>query len=301
MTEPLDPSSPFAPPPTEPQSAGPEASSSAPEAAAPAGTPLKSPPAITIKAPSAESLWAEMVVAINYLTRLNLKLPEDPKPRIIRRSMGWFPLVGAGIGIFGACVDWVMTQIGLPGIITAAFCVISMLWATRALHEEEFASMANQYGKTIGNEQGIGWLKEERSVQYGTLAVIMIIIMKIGTIASLSDNAVVFSALITSSSWSRAMMVVMAAWLRPIAGDPVADYFQRTTALRMIMAVAIGGLLAYLAIDTFATYTIAIGAGAGLIVALLGANHLRGYNGPLMGTMQEIVEIAVLGAILAIQ
>lgn len=265
------------------------------------GTPLKAPPAITMRAPSAESLWSEIAIAVNYLTRLNLKLNIDPKPRFIRKSMSWFPLVGAAIGIFGGCVDWIMTQIGLPGIITAAFAVISMLWATRALHEEEFASMANAYGKSFDKDQGIGWLKEERSVQYGTLAVILVIIMKIGAIASLSDNEVVFSALVASASWSRAMMVMMASWLRPIPGDPVADHFQTPPALRMVLALALGGLLTFLALGSYATYALGAGTVAGLIVALLGANHLRGYNGPLMGTLQEIVEITILGVILAMQ
>ena len=297
MTEPTDPMAP-PPAPEVPNSTG----DSMPESSSPqSGTPLKSPPVLTINTPSAENVWAEIVVAVNYLTRLHLKLTDEPKPRIVRKSMGWFPLVGAGIGLFGACIDWIMTQIGLPGIITAAFAVIGMLWLTRALHEEEFASMANHYGKSFDQEKGIGWLKEERSVQYGTLAVILVIIMKIGAIASLSDNMVVLCALVTSSSWSRALMVLMAAWLRPIPNDPVADYFQKPPALRMVMALVIGVVISYMAIDTYTAQVLAIGSGAGLIVALLGANHLRGYNGPLMGTLQEIVEITILGVIIALQ
>lgn len=271
------------------------------EAQAAAGPGLKSPPALTISAPSAETMWKEIVIAVNYLTRLNLKLSDEPIPRFIRKSMMWFPVVGAAIGVFGASVDWVMTQIGLPGIITSAFAVISMLWITRALHEEEFASMANQYGKTFDKEQGIGWLKEERSVQYGTLAVILVIIMKIGAIGSLSDNDVVFQALIASSCWSRTMMVVMASWLRPLAGDPVADYFQKPPAFRMLMAVGIGALITFGALGSYAAYILALGGAAGLFIALLGANHLRGYNGPLMGTLQEVVEITILGVVLALQ
>lgn len=284
---------PIAPPPPESQSDAPMS--------APSGTPLKSPPVLNMRAPSAETMWAEISIAVNYLTRLNLTPPIDPKPRFIRKSMAWFPLVGAAIGIFGGCVDWVMTQINLPSIITAAFAVISMLWATRALHEEEFASMANQYGKAFDGQQGIGWLKEERSVQYGTLAVILVIIMKIGAIATLSDNEVVFSALISAAAWSRALMVVMAGWLRPIPGDPVADHFQTPPTLRMVMALVIGGLITYAMLGSDATYALGAGAGIGLIVALLGANHLRGYNGPLLGTLQEIVEISVLGVVLAMQ
>ncbi len=290
MTEPNDPTL------TEP----PETAKPA-EAPLPSGTPLKSPPAITIRPPSAETLWAEIVVAINYLTRLNLRLTEDPKPRIVRKSMGWFPLIGAAIGLFGACVDWMVTQIGLPGLITAAFAVISMLWMTRALHEEEFASMANLYGKSFDKEQQIGWLKEERSVQYGTLAVILVIIMKIGAIATLSSSELVFQALIASSCWSRALMVVMASWLRPIQGDPVADYFQQPPMLRVVLALGLGGLVTFLALGSYAAMTLAVGAGAGLLVALMGANHLRGYNGPLLGSLQEVVEMAILGFILAVQ
>lgn len=267
----------------------------------PSGTPLKPPPAITLKAPSAETMWQEMVIAVNYLTRLNLNLKCEPIPRFIRKSMVWFPLIGALIGLFGASVDWVMSQIGLPGIVTSTFAVISMLWLTSALHEEEFASLANQYGKSLDKEQKVGWLKEERSVQYGTLAVILAIFMKIGAIGSLSDNDAVFQTLIAAGCWSRTLMVVMASWLRPIKGDPVADYFGQPHAMRMVIAVGLGILVTFAALDDFASYALIIGSIAGLLVALIGASHLRGYNGPLMGTLQEIVEITILGVVLALQ
>jgi len=262
---------------------------------------LKPPPAITVNAPSAEAMWQEIVIAVNYLTRLNISLPTSPKPHFIRKSMVWFPIIGAAIGLFGASVDWIMTQIGLPGIITSTFAVISMLWLTAALHEEEFASLANAYGKNFDKQQSVGWLREERSVQYGTMAVILIIFMKIGAIGSLSDNDLVFYALIAAGCWSRTLMVVMASWLHPIKGDPVADYFGHPHALRMILAVAFGVLITFIALDDSATYALVVGGIAGMFVALLGASHLRGYNGPLMGTLQEIVEITILGVVLALQ
>lgn len=258
-------------------------------------------PAITMRPPSPESMWSELVIVLNYLTRFNLSQREEPKPRTVRKAMGWFPVAGAVIGIFGACVDWIMTQIGLPGVITATFAVISMLWLTRALHEEEFASLVNQYGQSIDKEKRSGWLREERSVSYGTLGVILVIIMKIGAIASLSSSDLVFQGLIASSCWSRALMVVAASWLRPISGDPVADYFQQPPALRVLLAVALGGLLTFVVLGEYATMALLTGAGAGLIVALVGANHIRGYNGPLLGTLQQVVELSVLGMILAAQ
>jgi adenosylcobinamide-GDP ribazoletransferase len=264
-------------------------------------TPAPPPPVITVRPPSPENLWAELVIAINYLTRLNLSLKEEPKPRLIRKSMAWFPLIGALIGVFGASVDWIMSMIGLPGIITATFSVISMLWATRAMHEEEFASLANQYGQSFDKDQKIGWLREERSVRYGTLAVVLVIIMKIGAIASLANNDIVFQGLIASGCWSRTLMVVAAAWLRPMEGDPVADHFQQPPALRVIVALALGVAITFIVLGSYGGYALGVGAGAGLFVALIGAYYVRGYNGPLLGTLQEIVELSVLGMILAVQ
>jgi adenosylcobinamide-GDP ribazoletransferase len=272
-----------------------------PDSPAPPGEPAANQSVITVRAPSPENMWTEIVVALNYLTRLNLALREEPKPRLIRKSMTWFPVIGALIGIFGAAVDWIMSMIGLPGIVTATFAVISMLWATRAMHEEEFAKLANQYGQILDKEQKLGWLREERSVRYGTLAVVLVIIMKIGAIASLANNDIVFQGLIVGGCWSRAIMVVVASWLRPLPGDPVAEYFQQPPALRVIVAVILGVVLTFAVLSTYAAEAMAVGALTGLVVALLGAYYIRGYSGPLMGTLQQVVELSVLGVILAVQ
>jgi adenosylcobinamide-GDP ribazoletransferase len=263
--------------------------------------PNTPPPSVTVKPPSPENLWVELSIAINYLTRFNLAFKEEPKPRLIRKSMAWFPLIGAIIGCFGASVDWIMTQMRMPGVITSTFAVVGMLWITRALHEEEFASLVNQYGKELDKEQKIGWLKEERSVRYGTLGIIFLIIVKIGAIASFADNIVVFQALIVAASWSRALMVVAAAWLRPIEGDPVADHFLQPPGVRVALALGIGAVIAFAMLGEDTATALVAGSIAGVVVALIGANHLRGYNGPLLGTLQQVVEVTVLGIILAIQ
>jgi adenosylcobinamide-GDP ribazoletransferase len=189
----------------------------------------------------------------------------------------------------------------MPGIITATFAVIGMLWITRALHEEEFASLVNQYGSSLDKERKIGWLREERSVRYGTLGIILIIIMKIGAIASLADNTLVFQALIAAGCWSRALMVVAAAWLRPLEGDPVADHFQQPPGVRVALALGLGAIITFAVFGEDTATILITGVIAGLIVAVIGANHLRGYNGPLLGTLQQVVEISILGMVLAIQ
>jgi adenosylcobinamide-GDP ribazoletransferase len=189
----------------------------------------------------------------------------------------------------------------MPGAITATAAVVGMLFLTRALHEEEFANLVDAYGKSFDRDASFGWLKEERSMRYGTLGIIILIILKIAAIASLADNLLVFQTLVVAESWSRVLMVVAAAWLRPIEGDPVADHFQQPPALRVVLAVGSGLVIAYACLGEDAATVLTAGTIAGLIVALIGANHLRGYSGALLGTLQQVVEITILGIVLAIQ
>jgi adenosylcobinamide-GDP ribazoletransferase len=258
-------------------------------------------PAVTVKPPSPENMWAEISVAVNYLTRFSLPFKDELKSRQIRRAMVWFPVIGALIGFLGATIDWLTTEMRMPGVITATAAVVGMLFITRALHEEEFASLIDTYGKSADKGATVGWLKEERSVRYGTFGIILIIILKIGAIASLADNQLVFETLIVAASWSRACMVIAAAWLRPIEGDPVADHFQQPPALRVVLAIGGGMLIAYSALGEDAVTVLTAGTIAGLIVALIGANMLRGYSGALLGALQQVVEVTILGIVLAIQ
>jgi adenosylcobinamide-GDP ribazoletransferase len=258
--------------------------------------------ALTVKPPSPENIGAELSVAINYLTRFSLPFKNELKSGLIRRSMVWFPIIGALIGLAGASIDWVTTMMRMPGIITSTAAVVGMLFLTRALHEEELANLVDAYGKSFTRQPTtVGWLKEERTVRYGTIGIILLIIMKITGIASLADNALVFQTLIVAASWSRAMMVLAAAWLRPIEGDPVADHFQQPPALRVVLALGIGVTIAFFALGEDTASVLTAGTLAGLIVALIGANHLRGYSGALLGTLQQVVEITIIGIVLALQ
>jgi len=96
-------------------------------------------------------------------------------------------------------------------------------------------------------------------------------------------------------------MVITAAWLRPIEGDPVADHFLQPPGLRVALALGAGAAITFSVFGEDTATILMPGVISGLIVAIIGANQLRGYNGPLLGTVQQVVEITILGIVLAIQ
>jgi adenosylcobinamide-GDP ribazoletransferase len=188
--------------------------------------PPPSPQTPTPKTENFGHIWTEFLVAIGYLTRFQfIGKWETPSADIMRNAMAWFPIVGLVIGFVGATVDGVMALLGLPPIITATLAILATLWLTRALHEQQFGSFVNVYNNTQKDNvsQNI-WIKEERTVQYGTIAVVVVIILKIAVIASLNSSELVYAALIASASCSRAAMVAAAVALKPVPGDAESDY-----------------------------------------------------------------------------
>lgn len=245
--------------------------------------------------------WRELIVATKYLTRLRIPLRGLPDKALISCSMGWFPLIGALIGAFGATVDGVAGLIGLPANITAAMAVAGMMWLTRALREEELASLANQYGEAGDKSRRVGWLREERSIRYGTFAVILGVLLKMNAISSLNSSELVYAALITGGAWSHAVMALAAAWLNPLPGDPVSEHFGQPPGSRVLMAILLGLLLVVAVLGQDAPLALGAGTVAAVLVIMLGGKLMGGYNGPLLGGLQQVVELTVICSFVAAQ
>lgn len=288
---------PAAQPPSTEHSSNPAA-----EKAAEAQTAANSsvPPSEQTKA-VATAWWRELIAAAKYLTRLRIPLRGSADQSMIARSMVWFPVIGACIGLFGSLIESTAAFAMLPSTITATLAVAAMMWLTRGLHEEEMASLANQYGNWGDKSRRVGWLKEERSIPYGTIAVLVTVLLKIFAIASLNSSSLVFITLIASGAWSHALMSAGTAFLKPLPEDPVSEHFGQPPATRVLLAIALGIVIVFAALGLDALPVLIVSSLGAMAVILLGSQLFRGYNGPLLGGLQQVVELTTICTIVATQ
>lgn len=258
------------------------------------------PPPAPVSSAWRTDWWRELIIAAKYLTRLRIPLRGLPDRAHIRGSMAWFPLIGALIGAFGAAIDSVgVALLHLPSAVTSPMAVLGMIWLTRGLHEEELASLANQYGDLGDKSRRVGWLKEERSVRYGTIAMIFVILLRVGAIASLDSTEWVLATLIASGAWSHALMSVAAAWMKPLSSDPVADHFGQPPLNRVMIALCLGAGIVFAVMGNAGGLGILVSSAAAAMVIFVGSRMFGGYNGPLLGALQQITELAVICTLVA--
>jgi adenosylcobinamide-GDP ribazoletransferase len=284
------------PPQTEAsQDAAPSAGGALPSVATP---PTSPPPA----ADWSRAWWRELIIAAKYITRLRIPLSGLPERGHIAGALTWFPLIGALVGAFGGIIDGVgIGLLHLPPTITSGLAVLAMMWLTRGLHEEQIAAFANQYSDLNERQHRVGWLNEERSVRYGTIAMIFVIVLRVNALGSLDSVEVVLATLIASGAWSHALMSVAAAWLRPLPSDPVADHFGQPTPLRVFIALVLGATVVLAVMSAGAALALLVSSVVAACVIVCGLKLFGGYNGPLLGTVQQLADLAVICALVAAQ
>jgi adenosylcobinamide-GDP ribazoletransferase len=248
------------------------------------------------------SWWRELVIAAKYLTRLRIPLGGLPNRAQISGALAWFPLIGGLVGAFGGIIDSVLIAIfHLPPTITSVVTVLAMIWLTRGLHEEQLATFANQYSDLHDKHRRVGWLSEERPVRYGTIALVFIILLRVSAIGNLESVDLVLATLIAAGAWSHALMSVAAAWMRPLPSDPVADHFGQPPPLRVLIALLLGAAIVGIVMAEGAALAILASSIVTALIIAIGTRLFGGYNGPLLGTLQQLTELAVICALVAAQ
>jgi len=245
---------------------------------------------------SATHRWlSALPVAAMFLTRLPARAPDAA----LAGAAIAFPVVGVIVGALGGAAYWLAWLVGLPAPVSALLAVGATVTVTGALHEDGLADMADgMAGRT--RDDAIRIMRDSRTGGYGVLALIFSVALRVAALAALADPGVVVIAMASAGAASRAALPVAMRLLAPASAGGLGTGAGRPEALDVVLAVAIAGLIAVLALGPVAAPAM-VGATlfAGWAVAALARRRLGGYTGDVLGAMQQAAEIAGLLAIAA--
>jgi len=215
-----------------------------------------------------------------------------------RWAAGWFPRVGAGIGVVMSGLWWLMEPLGpLPASIIV---VASSMWITGGFHEDGLADTADALGGAMTRERIFEILKDSRIGSFGALALLVSVLLRITLLAQLSSVAI--SALILSQCIARMPPVWLMVALPYVTPDSVAR--SRAVARASWRQGALATLLVAIVITVLSLTGLgdprdaAIGTGvAGLGAVFAGYRFQRragGVTGDFLGATEQIAECLVL-------
>ena len=256
------------------------------------------------------------LLALQFFTRIpitgRLAVWVGYSPTMLRAASVYFPLVGSVVGVFSALVLWlalaVLPPSALGALMAAILATAASVWLTGGFHEDGLADTADALGGHVAAEKALEIMKDSRIGSYGSLTLILVLGLKIASLALLAQQSPLLAAvaLLWAHTLSRLSPLLLMLSL-PHVGDlarskskPLADAISPVQlAAALIWPTLIGAAALWL-----------IPTGAWVLAALsmlLSTWHLRawfaarigGFTGDTLGCTQQISELLAYLALAA--
>ncbi len=245
-------------------------------------------------------LTQDAALAVVFLTRLPLPLDGPPADGAPARAMGWFPLVGALVGLAGGAVLTLADLAHLPPLSAALLALVATAWLTGGLHEDGAADVADGFGGGRDKARKLEIMRDSRVGSYGVLALVFSVAVRASALAALTQPAAAVAALVAAGALSRAGLAGLARLLPPARTDGLAAAQGRPGLPTVALALMLGAVVAVPALGAAALAAAMAAAGAVWLIAALARRQIGGHTGDVFGAAQQAAEAAVLLTVTAL-
>lgn len=215
-------------------------------------------------------------------------------PPDLKRSLWAYPVIGAVVSGLGALAWLGALALSLPPLFAALFAVAVMVLVTGAFHEDGLADTADGFGGGLTRERKLEIMRDSRIGTYGTLAVVLSVLLRAAALAGLAGPQGVV-ALLVSGGVSRGAIVATLAVLPPARPDGIGRSAGRPSTFTLAVVAATCAGLAALTGSLAAICLVAIAAAVVVVVlVVLSRRQIGGYSGDVLGAVQQLCELAVI-------
>lgn len=237
-----------------------------------------------------------LLIALQFLTRLPIRLPGMPDAADQGRSLLWYPLVGLLLGGALLLAHWLLGDSAAP---LQAACLLS-LWvvASGALHLDGLADTADAWVGGLGDrERTLTIMKDPRSGPMAVVVLVLVLLLKFVALWVVVEQQAALAALLVAPLLGRTALLglfLTTPYVRAGGlGQALAEHLPSSAARGVLLAVGAGCLLFGM------PGALALGCALLLFCYLRWrfCQRLGGTTGDTAGALLELIECAVLVAL----
>ena len=240
-------------------------------------------------------LLTDLAVGIAFYTRLPVRVATPVDGAAVARASWCAPLVGALVGALAGLAYWAAWRLNLPTFICATLAVAAGMLLTGCLHEDGLADTADGFGGGQTRERALEIMRDGRIGAYGTCALVICLVLRIGAITDLPRAALVAWALVGAHATARGGLALFMRLVAPARPDGLSATAGAPSRERAAVAAAIGIALLWAALGfknaLIALLLVFIGA---VVMAWLARRKIGGQTGDVLGAVEQVSETLVL-------
>lgn len=230
-----------------------------------------------------------MLSAISFLTILGRSQPPD------RSTLGWFPVVGTGIGALVAGTHWAAHQLWPPLVAGAAVVAFDVI-LTGALHFDGLADTADGLLPHLERRRRLEIMAEPTLGAFAAVAVTLVVTLRWSALADPDLEPLALIALWAASRTAAGSVPAVLPYARP--GGLAASFLGGSRVWPAAALVPAGAVLVVAAQWRGIAAVLAAALGV-VVLAALARRRLGGFTGDVLGAVIVVSETAALLALVA--
>ncbi|NQD93455.1 adenosylcobinamide-GDP ribazoletransferase [Pseudomonas sp. CrR25] len=236
-----------------------------------------------------------LLIALQFLTRLPVSLAARPTPAQLGRSLLWYPMVGAFVGVLLAVVHHLLGD--TPALLQAALLLTLWVGLSGGLHLDGLADSADAWVGGMGDrERTLAIMKDPRSGPMAVVVLVLLLLLKFVALVVLlqAGEAVALLLVPWLARGLLPLLLLSTPYVRPGGlGQALVEHLPRGQ-LPWVLA---GHAAALLLFGGSGLLALLVAAVAFLALRRAMVQRVGGTTGDTAGALLELVECAVLLAL----
>lgn len=232
-----------------------------------------------------------IVVAFQFLTRLYLPINVEWDTANLRRSLTWFGLVGAFIGVILAGAMTLFNRFDLIPAVSAIIILLIWIFITGGMHIDGISDMADGFFSMRDKEKTLEIMKDSHVGAFGVITIVFLLLIKFEMLKEF--------IIIEKNVW----LLIFPPTIARIAAGLVLSFYETTKksglgytfhssdprifwAIGFVVTLIISSIL-----NIKSLIFIGIAILASNLMALWAKKKIGGLNGDIYGAIVETVEV----------
>lgn len=232
------------------------------------------------------------ILALQFLTRIPIKISIDFNDKNIRNSIFFFPLVGGLIGVFGGIIYHYLSpfNINIASFLTLLFTII----LTGGLHIDGLSDTFDGFLANKDKEKTLEIMKDSRVGAFGVLSIVMLVMFKYILISNVGVSLPIALTLSFANSRLVASRVIMYKKVARPGG--LGELFHKSNPEKLIFASSLIYLVLLIFLNVKFIMPLALTFISGEIISRVSNKKIRGLTGDVYGAIIEIGDaVSLLG------
>jgi adenosylcobinamide-GDP ribazoletransferase len=232
------------------------------------------------------------LIALQFLTIFPVKIKSQIENKSFGRSLAYFPVVGALVGLIAASISLVSHF--LPYLVTMALILIILIVITGGIHLDGFADTCDGFYGSRPKEKILEIMRDSHIGTMGVIAVVCLLLLKFTLLLSIPRESLwrVVIAMTIFARWSQVAACCFSSYSREEgkaknfighAGWKELSIGGLFTVISLLWLMKIKGLSLFLLsvamISLFITYA---------------KRKIEGMTGDTIGATSEIAEVSII-------